>query len=320
MAGGNSHQRAMERTAKSRITDEVTETVLTRIREANLVVTKPKNKNLPRRLLDFIEQPLVLSAVGVVSGIVGVLIYTPIFIICAFCILLGFHKAGVVSGLRLRVQIVSYFALMALLSIGGYFLYGALDTAFVRSQTAFAKKVAGFREPHATTDSVTTKVEHPPANSPPSNKPTELSASEQESRIAKFVEEYRKAHPNFRAPRKDLLPADAEKWMNDRLAKEGSPYRVQLPHVQLPTPQPPAVVVKGHGHLKMTDPSFMKATKTPKQVNYAAIAKQLEIFTDEIDKLQESEVSAWTHKVAHYTGFSQPLSVEEHGKAEVSGI
>ncbi|HYT21379.1 MAG TPA: hypothetical protein VEW05_14265 [Candidatus Polarisedimenticolia bacterium] len=136
MGGGNSHQRAVERAAKGHVADQVTEAVMSRSFPDVASATETA------RIFDFIEQPLVLGALFALGGIVGALIYTPIFIMCALCILLGFHRAGVVSGRSLKLQAPVYLGLALLLSIGGYFIYGALDTALERFQTGFAKKVS----------------------------------------------------------------------------------------------------------------------------------------------------------------------------------
>jgi hypothetical protein len=63
----------------------------------------PQHKKLRAKLFDFIEHPFVLGALFVLSGIVGALIYTQVFILCAVCILLGFHRAEIVSGQPLKV-------------------------------------------------------------------------------------------------------------------------------------------------------------------------------------------------------------------------
>lgn len=147
MAGGNSHQRAVERAAKGHMADQIPEAVMARLNQTDKPSAKSENKKLHARLFDFIEHPLVLSALFALAGIVGAFIYTPIFILCAVCILLGFHRAGVVSEQPLKLQVPVYLALALLLSIGGYFTYGALDTAAERYQAAFAQKVAAFLNP-----------------------------------------------------------------------------------------------------------------------------------------------------------------------------
>jgi hypothetical protein len=86
-------------------------------------------KTLPQRLLDFIEHPAVLGAVFVLGGIVGALIFTPAFVLCALSIVGGFHRTKVVSGKSPIVQFGSYGLLIVLLSVIGYFLYGAVNKA-----------------------------------------------------------------------------------------------------------------------------------------------------------------------------------------------
>ena len=67
---------------------------------------------LHRGLLEFIEQPLFTLAVGIVGGIVGLLIYSPVLAVCGLCVILAFHRAKVVTGhslWRVRVPIIFSF-------------------------------------------------------------------------------------------------------------------------------------------------------------------------------------------------------------------
>src|SRR5229473_1495635 len=102
----------------------------------------PDKKSMPSKVFNVIEQPLVLGALFAVGGLVGALLFTPAFILCALCILFGVHRARALAGQSPIAQIIFYLALAVLLSVSGYFLYGALDKALVRSQTAFANRVA----------------------------------------------------------------------------------------------------------------------------------------------------------------------------------
>jgi hypothetical protein len=112
MAGGNSHQRAVERGAKARMAGQVTEVVLQQIRTGS-VETQPEvaptiKTKTSNKLLDFVEQPLFLWSTGLLGGLVGLFIVPPVLFVCGACILLAFHRAGVVRAKRLRVQIFSY--------------------------------------------------------------------------------------------------------------------------------------------------------------------------------------------------------------------
>lgn len=101
----------------------------------------PERKNLWQRLLDVIEQPLVLAALFGLGGVVGALLYTPLFILCALCLLLGLHRSGAMSGQSWYWQLAGYVALAAALSIGGYLLYWQLDKALDQFQGRFANKI-----------------------------------------------------------------------------------------------------------------------------------------------------------------------------------
>jgi len=80
------------------------------------------------RLLDFIEQPLFLAAVGILGGLVGVLIYAPILAICGACIVLAFHRAKVVSGCpKLPVQVPAYVVLSLIVAASLYSLHSLIQ-------------------------------------------------------------------------------------------------------------------------------------------------------------------------------------------------
>ena len=67
------------------------------------------SKSILRRLLDFLEHPYFTLPVGILAGIIGFFVYAPVFAICGACVVLAFHRAGVVSDKSvLRVQIPSY--------------------------------------------------------------------------------------------------------------------------------------------------------------------------------------------------------------------
>jgi hypothetical protein len=97
-----------------------------------------------KKLFDFVEHPLTLGALFLVGGIVGTILFTPALIICGFCVLLGFHRAKVVEGKPLKTQIIVYLVIAIVLSLGGYLLYGLLDSGLENIQTEFAKKIAKY--------------------------------------------------------------------------------------------------------------------------------------------------------------------------------
>jgi hypothetical protein len=78
------------------------------------------NKPVSQRLLGFIEQPLFLAPVGTLGGLVGMFLFTPLLIVCGFCILLAFHRAKVVEGETRLFQIAAYSLLFALTTGGLY--------------------------------------------------------------------------------------------------------------------------------------------------------------------------------------------------------
>jgi hypothetical protein len=61
-----------------------------------------------QRFLDFIEQPLFLVVVSIIGGIVGVLVYTPVFLVCDVCILLALHRSKAVADQGTKSQVFWY--------------------------------------------------------------------------------------------------------------------------------------------------------------------------------------------------------------------
>ena len=78
---------------------------------------RPQSKHLWLKLLDFLEHPLLLWAAGVVAAMVGYFIY-PILGVCGICVLLAFHRAKVVSDIRLPWQVMSYVVLLVATTTG----------------------------------------------------------------------------------------------------------------------------------------------------------------------------------------------------------
>lgn len=114
---GNSRDRRNFRRAVRRVTENQAQ-VLTSPPTAH----QPMPKNAWERLFDFAEQPLVLGAFGVLGGIVGALVYWPVFIVCGICVLLGFHRARVVDGRSWAVQIPSYALIFTIVVVAGWYI------------------------------------------------------------------------------------------------------------------------------------------------------------------------------------------------------
>jgi hypothetical protein len=96
------------------------------------------------KVLDTVEQPLVLTALFTIGGLVGALLFTPAFILCAVCILLGIHRSKIFADQHWKTQLLIYCISALLLAMSGYFLNEALDARLDKIQTEFAKKVASF--------------------------------------------------------------------------------------------------------------------------------------------------------------------------------
>jgi hypothetical protein len=69
-----------------------------------------------QRFLDFIEQPLFLVVVSIIGGIVGVLVYTPVFLVCDVCVLLALHRSQAVADKGTKTQVFWYLLLLLITS------------------------------------------------------------------------------------------------------------------------------------------------------------------------------------------------------------
>src|SRR2546425_2990810 len=91
--GGNSRQRKIFET---RVREEVSRRVIGEALPAPQI-QKPE-KNIWQRLLDFIEHGYLLTTLGLLGGLVGLFVYTPVLLVCVLSLLLAFHRARVVAG------------------------------------------------------------------------------------------------------------------------------------------------------------------------------------------------------------------------------
>src|SRR5579872_6610434 len=68
----------------------------------------PVKSSWKSRFFSFIEQPLFLAVASILGGIVGVIFYTPILLVCGGCILLALHRSKAVHGLSQFHQWLAY--------------------------------------------------------------------------------------------------------------------------------------------------------------------------------------------------------------------
>ncbi len=98
---------------------------------------------LHRGLLEFIEQPLFTLAVGIVGGIVGLLIYSPVLAVCGLCVILAFHRAKVVTGHSLwRVRVPSYFLLTLVVALALYGLHSLINKKVTEANMSLSQLIA----------------------------------------------------------------------------------------------------------------------------------------------------------------------------------
>lgn len=84
MSGGNSRQRRRSARAGKEMAGQPAMFVA----DHSATIPKP----LHYRLLDFVEHPLFLASVGIMGGLIGMLFYTPVLLICGICIMLAFQQ------------------------------------------------------------------------------------------------------------------------------------------------------------------------------------------------------------------------------------
>jgi len=87
-----------------------------------------ENDSTAQKLLLFIEHPLFWGPIGVIGGLVGLFFYTPILIVCGVCVLLAFHRAGVVSGKQKGAKIIAYIVLSVIVAFSLYALRVLIKT------------------------------------------------------------------------------------------------------------------------------------------------------------------------------------------------
>jgi hypothetical protein len=93
-------------------------------------------------MLDFVEQPLLLAAVGIIGGVVG-LISTLFWIVPVLCIVGAFHRAKVVEGRPKKWQVIAYLMVVALSSAGAYGINHEIkENLHIPSATEIAEAVS----------------------------------------------------------------------------------------------------------------------------------------------------------------------------------
>jgi len=101
----------------------------------------PEIKSVWRGLLDFLEHGATLSALFGIGALVGALVFSPFFILCAISLLFAFHRT-VLKDRPWKVQARTQIILAIAMTVGGYYLHSYLDAAVNRFQADFAKRVA----------------------------------------------------------------------------------------------------------------------------------------------------------------------------------
>jgi hypothetical protein len=103
---------------------------------------RPKSQPPGHRLLEFIEYPLFLAALGLIGSVVGVLLYAPMLAVCGVCVVLAFHRVGVVRvGSVWRVQLPTYVLLCGVVIAGLYGLHVVIDRKMTNEKASLIKLI-----------------------------------------------------------------------------------------------------------------------------------------------------------------------------------
>jgi hypothetical protein len=114
-----------------------------------------------QRSIDFIEHSLFILVAGIVGGLLAGLLYTPAFVICGACIVLAFHRTKVVAGTSYLIQVPSYLALFATVTLSLLWVRNLALRKLAEENTAFAQLVASIvvsKIPASPVPTVTTVV------------------------------------------------------------------------------------------------------------------------------------------------------------------
>ena len=94
-----------------------------RKKQAAKAVTDPaKPPSIPGRLHSFIADPIALGVFGALAGVVGMVFYTPILLVCGALLYLSLYRSGALRGLAPKHCAVCYVAMSVIVWPSLYFL------------------------------------------------------------------------------------------------------------------------------------------------------------------------------------------------------
>src|ERR1017187_2611605 len=117
--------------------------------------------------INFFEHPLLTLPIGTLSGLIGMFYFWPILVVCGACILLAFHRSGVVKGNTRGKIAFAYIAIFLvttsamygagrLIDRGGHaYIQGIGDVLYARIKPLIDSK----SENHVTNDTLTVEVQ-----------------------------------------------------------------------------------------------------------------------------------------------------------------
>jgi hypothetical protein len=209
--------------------------------EIPIVIEPIQQRTKWKRFFDFIEQPLFLVVVSILGGIVGVVLYTPILLVCDVCILLALHRSRSVADLKRSVQFGIYGALF-IVCTGILFWMGNLlqnrarifiqqiATAVVESINKSSPSNASVARPQETATSKA--IPNPQTASPPPSEkvqpPHGPSASEIADELAKRMQSQKSPKAVLRSSLNRLTDQESAISLGKRLGPGQSFYRLEM--------------------------------------------------------------------------------------------
>ncbi len=119
-----------------------------------------------QRFVGFVEQPLFLAPIGIVGGVVGVILYTPVCFICGACMLLALHRSRAVADKTISVQAFCYTFLFVVMT-SALLAVGVLVKASSQTFTSdLARSVGEYLKPQLGKNAVVSPMPATPASAP----------------------------------------------------------------------------------------------------------------------------------------------------------
>ena len=130
-----------QKSRKRRLAKQSKASLDPRVKPQSLSAPIPKKEN--HTFFDFVEHPLFLAGFSIVGAIVGVILYTPVLLVCGVCVLLALHRSKILQGRGTLYQASAY-GIVFLLSAS---LLWGVDVLVKRPAREYFQQVTGGLRP-----------------------------------------------------------------------------------------------------------------------------------------------------------------------------